>query len=146
MKSDFTSKTIFAPKLNISEEDTISFKILAAKCGLTPERLLECFVCDVVSSFSSDEITIEQSHLIEWFNNSWFSQDKDGYFSFLQFILLNKQYENTIVLLNENSSRAKKILLELFDKYCTKNPAHKSFDEEINNVLDFSVRVYIKHR
>ncbi len=152
MKCEFMKKTSFTLKLK--KEDTIAFAYLAAERGITSEQLLESFVRDIVSSFSSDEISDGQSSLAEWFNSCWFSQDNDGYFSFLQYVLLNKQYENIIGLLNntklysEKKSKADfkisfKDVVILFNEYTAKNPAHKSFDEEINDIKKFSA--YIKN-
>ncbi len=79
---------IFTPKL--TGNDTIAFAFLAAEQGLTPNKLIESFIRDIVSSFYAKEVTEEEKHLTDWFNNSWFSQDNDGYFSFLQYIIRNK--------------------------------------------------------
>jgi len=140
MKCEFTKKTNFTLKLK--REDTIALAYLAAKRGITPEQLLESFVHDIVSSFSSDEIDAGQSSLAEWFNSCWFSMDNDGYFSFLQYVLLNKQYENINCLLNKiKSNEIKKELLKLFNDYCIKNPAHKSFGEEIKIIYEFGRKI-----
>lgn len=80
----------FTPKL--TESDTIAFAFLAAEQGFTPDKFIESFVNDIVSSFYNEEIT-EEKHLSDWFNGSWFSKDNDEYFSFLQYIIRNKYYK-----------------------------------------------------
>lgn len=140
MKCEIMKKTKFT--LNLKKEDTIAFAYLAAERGITPEQLLESFVRDFVFSFSSDEISGEQASLAEWFNNCWVSQDNDGYFSFLQYVLLNRQYENINCLINEiKSSGVKKELLNLFNEYCIENPAHKSLGEEIKIIYEFGRKI-----
>ncbi len=140
MKCEIMKKTNFT--LNLKKEDTIAFAYLAAERGITPEQLLESFVRDIVSSFSFDEINSEQSCLADWFNSCWFSQDNDGYFSFLQYVLLSRQYENINCLISEiKSSGVKKELLNLFNEYCIKNPAHKSFGEEIKIIYEFGRKI-----
>ena len=87
-KKNILQKRTFTLKL--TADDTIAFAFLAAERGITSEQLIESFVRDIVSSFSADEIAVEEKHLFDWFNGSWFSQDNDGYFSFLQYIIPNK--------------------------------------------------------
>ena len=145
---------IFTPKL--TESDTIAFTFLAAEQGLTPDKLIESFVNDIVSSFCNDEITEEKKHLSDWFNGSWFSKDNDGYFSFLQYIICNKSYPyisaalSEIKLCNIEIAKHKNVELNLklkatrketikkcFKEYCIKNPAHKSLKVEIKMIADF---------
>lgn len=144
----------FYPKL--TADDTIAFAFLAAERGLTPDKLIESFVRDIVSSFCADEITEEEKHLADWFNNSWFSQDNDGYFSFLQYIIRNKYYKYVTAALmeirlcnieilkhinveaNERlKAKRKETIRNLFKEYCIKNPAHKSVKEELKMIMDF---------
>lgn len=144
----------FTPKL--TADDTIAFAFLAAERGLTPEQLIESFVRDIVSSFYADEITEEEKHLTDWFNNSWFSQDNDGYFSFLQYIICNKCYEDVIsarsmiaryhleIAKKENVDFYKALELEQLEKilnyfksYCIENPAHKDFPKEWKIIKNF---------
>lgn len=138
----------FTPKL--TADDTIAFAFLAAERGLTPEQLIESFVRDIVSSFYADEITEEENHLLDWFSGSWFSQDNDGYFSFLQYIICNKCYEDVIsarsmiARCHQNldffkalkSEQLEKIL-NYFKSYCIENPAHKDFLEEWKIIKNF---------
>lgn len=147
-------KRIFTPKL--TDSDTISFAFLAAEKGLTPEQLIESFVCDIVSSFYTEKISEEEKSLADWFNSSWFSQDNDGCFSFLQYIIRNNFYKyitaalteikirNTKILKHKKPAKNKKFkakceetVKKIFNKYCKKNPAHKSFAEEIKIIRDF---------
>ena len=58
-KKNKLQKRIFTPKL--TESDTIAFTFLAAEQGLTPDKLIESFVNDIVSSFCNDEITEEKN-------------------------------------------------------------------------------------
>ena len=157
-KMDILQKRTFTPKL--TADDTIAFAFLAAERGLTPEQLIENFVRDIVSSFYSDEVTEEEKHLLNWFNGSWFSQDNDGYFSFLQYIIRNKYYKYVTATLSEiklcdieiskrrNVELYKKLEIkrketieQCFKEYCIKNPAHRSFDEEIGAVMDFGSNI-----
>ncbi|MCM1327981.1 MAG: hypothetical protein NC253_00940 [Ruminococcus sp.] len=153
--NEITSKIrTFKPKL--TDNDTIAFAFLAAEKGLAPEQLIENFVSDIVSSFSADEISEEEKHLADWFNGSWFSQDNDGYFTFLQYIIRKNFYNyvtaalteieiyNAEILKHKNSAKNKRLkkkrkeaIKNLFERYCTKNPAHKSFAEEIKIIRDF---------
>ena len=149
---------IFTPKL--TENDTIAFAFLAAEQGLTPDKLIESFIRDIVSSFYAKEVTEEEKHLTDWFNNSWFSQDNDGYFSFLQYIIRNKYYKyisaalteiklcdieiskHKNVELNERlKANRKETIKKCFKEYCIKNPAHKSLKEEIKMIADFDNKI-----
>lgn len=153
-KRNTSQMRLFTPKL--TNDDTIAFAFLAAEHGLTPDKLIESFVCDIVSSFYADEIAKEEKYLADWFNNSWFSQDNDGYFSFLQYIIRNKYYKYVTAALMEirlcNVEISKHINVEAnkrlkatrketikncFKEYCIKNPAHKSFKEELKMIMDF---------
>lgn len=153
-KKNILQKRTFTPKL--TADDTIAFAFLAAERGLTPDKLIESFVRDIVSSFSADEITVEEKHLFDWFNGSWFSQDNDKCFSFLQYIIRNKCYEDVIAARSEfavyyleiakrknveinkklESEQSEKIL-NCFKSYCIENPAHKSFKEEWEIIKNF---------
>lgn len=149
-----TLKVRFTPQL--TNNDTIAFAFLAADRGLSPEQLIENFVCDIVSSFYADEISEEEKHLTGWFNGSWFSQDNDGYFSFLQYIIRNKFYKyvtnalteikmcNLEILKHKNveankrhKAKHKEAIKKVFNKYCTQNPAHISLAEEIKIIRNF---------
>lgn len=153
-KKNILRERTFTPKL--TADDTIAFAFLAAERGLTPNKLIEIFVRDIVSSFYINEITAEEEHLLDWFSNSWFSQDNDGYFSFLQYIICNKCYEDVIAARSEiavcrlniakrknveiNKKSEKKqfeIILNYFKSYCIENPTHKGFAEEWKTVADF---------
>lgn len=157
-KKNILQKRTFTPKL--TADDTIAFAFIAAERGLTSEQLIESFVRDIVSSFSADEITAEEEHLLDWFNGSWFSQDNDGYFSFLQYIIHNKYYKNIsdvlaeIRMCNYEISKRKNIefnkgmkikcketIESYFKEYCNKNPAHRSFGEEFKAVADFDKNI-----
>lgn len=157
-KKNILQKRTFTPKL--TADDTIAFVFLAAERGLTPDKLIENFVRDIVSSFSADKIPVEEKHLFDWFNGSWFSQDNDGYFSFLQYIIHNKYYKNIagaiaeIRMCNDEISKGKNIefnksmkikywetVENYFKGYCNKNPAHKSFREEFEVVADFDENI-----
>ena len=157
-KKNILQKRTFTLKL--TADDTIAFAFLAAERGITSEQLIESFVRDIVSSFSADEIAVEEKHLFDWFNGSWFSQDNDGYFSFLQYIIHNKYYENIaesiaeIRMCNDEISKGKNIefnksmkikgletVESYFKEYCNKNPAHKSFGEEFEAVADFDKNI-----
>lgn len=140
-KKNILQERTFMPKL--TADDTIAFAFIAAERGLTPDKLIESFIRDIVSSFCADEITVEEEHLLNWFNDSWFSQDNDGYFSFLQYLIRNKCYEEIITKglniefdKNPQTEQLEKIL-NCYRNYCTENPAHKSFDEEWKNIMDF---------
>lgn len=140
-KKNILQARTFTPKL--TEDDTIAFAFIAAEHGLTPDKLIESFVRDIVSSFYVNEITVTEEHLLDWFNGSWFSQDNDRYFSFLQYLIRNKCYEEIItecldVEFNKNpkTEQLEKIL-NCYRNYCTENPSHKSFDEEWKNIKDF---------
>ncbi len=140
-KKNILQKRTFTLKL--TADDTIAFAFLAAERGLTSEQLIESFVRDIVSSFCVDEITVEEEHLLEWFNGSWFSQDNDGYFSFLQYLIRNKCYDEIVserldVELNKNPKTEElERILNCYKNYCTANPAHKSFEKEWKNIEDF---------
>lgn len=154
MKNNFKQKRLFTPKL--TNDDTIAFAFLAAEQGLTPDKLIESFIRDIVSSFYANGITEEEKHLTDWFNNSWFSQDNDGYFSFLQYIIKNKFYKYVTAALLEIKlcdieiskhknveankmlkANRKETIRKYFNEYCIKNPAHKSLKEEIKMIADF---------
>ncbi len=131
MKKNILQTRTFNPKL--TKDDTIAFAFLAAEKGLTPDKLIESFVRDIVSSFYVDEITVEEEHLLNWFNGSWFSQDNDGYFTFLQYIICNEcDYEEFITKRLDYS-----VILNYYKNYCIANPAHKSFKEEWKVITDF---------
>lgn len=140
-KKNILQARTFTSKL--TADDTIAFAFIAAERGLTPDKLVESFVRDIVSSFCVDEITVEEEHLLDWFNGSWFSQDNDGYFSFLQYLICNKFYDGIVserldVELNKNPKTEElEKILNCYRNYCTENPAHKSFDEEWKNIMDF---------
>lgn len=140
-KMNRSQKRLFTPKL--TNNDTIAFVFLAAERGLTPEQLIESFVHDIVSSFYVKEITEEEKHLVDWFNRSWFSQDNDGYFSFLQFVICNDCYFDVLSILRnmklnqKNREQCAYTLRNIFKEYCIQNPAHKSFKEEIKTIVDF---------
>lgn len=140
-KKNILQARTFTPKL--TADDTIAFAFIAAERGLTPDKLVESFVRDIVSSFCVDEITVEEEHLLDWFNGSWFSQDNDGYFSFLQYLICNKCYDEIVserldVELNKNPKTEElEKILNCYRNYCTENPAHKSFDEEWKNIMNF---------
>lgn len=154
-KRNISQKRLFTPKL--TNDDTIAFAFLAAKQGLTPDKLLESFIRDIVSSFYANEVTEEEKHLTDWFNKSWFSQDNDGYFSFLQYIICNNSYpyvtsalseikmcnieiaKHKDVELNEKlKATRKETIKKCFKEYCIKNPAHKSLKDEIKMIADFN--------
>ncbi len=134
------SKRIYLPNLNNS--DTIAFAFIAAEKGLTPDMLIESFVHDIVSLFYSKNTN---NHLDEWFKNSWFSQDDDGYFTFLQYIIRNKKYKYVISALRKidvnHSNVAIKKLEKLFNNYCAYNPAHGNFKQELNEIKKFDKRI-----
>lgn len=147
--------------LKLTDNDTIAFAFLAADRGLSPEQLMESFVRDIVSyyfysPFYSDGLSEEEKHIADWLNGSWFSQDEDGYFSFLQYIIRNNFYKYVTSALTEIKMRNLEILKyknveankrhkakhmqaikEIFNKYCTQNPAHQSFSDEIKIIRDF---------
>lgn len=145
-KKDILQKRTFTPKLTV--DDTIAFALLAAERGLTPNKLIESFVRDFVSSFSVPvyEITENEKHLLDWFNSSWFSQDNDGYFTFLQYMLINKLYNclDEIEDVLSDVEHHKKLkskqwenISDYFEDYCKRTPAHKSFDEELEIIKNF---------
>lgn len=150
-----TAKRIFS--LELSRETALSFIFMAAAKGLTPEALMENFVKDIVSANLSDEISEEENNLREWYKGSWFSQDDDSeYFSFLQYAVCNGVYAeiieayfgvslcnlktgNGVNAAHYSELREKHLsfIKRLFDKYCLKNKAHLSFDEEFKKIVEF---------
>lgn len=156
VKAD-TAKRTFS--LELSKETALSFIIMAASKGLTPEKLLENFVNDIVSAYSSDEISEAENNLCEWLNGSWFSQDDEEYFSFLQYSICTKIYSSIVdaelsirwcnVKISNGEDRNKQTELKkkhlsylkrLFGEYCLKNKAHLSFEEEMREIMDFYFR------
>lgn len=142
-------------ELNIVDKDMMLLALIAAAKGITPEMLLECFVSDIVSYFSSEEVSKEEDFLSRWFMGSWFSQD-DGYFSFLHYLICTERYRYVINALNElRECRLKELknksdelnkqeikflkisVKRLFGRYCADNPAHKPLADEIRVVRDF---------
>ena len=131
--------------INLTDRNIVKIAFIAAKYGLTHEQLVECFINDIITIHESTEITREESYLAKWFNGSWFSQDNDGYFSFLQYVISNGYYKKVISTLDsitytkckKNSNAEYKQLKEIFCEYCIKNSAHQSFNKEIKIILDF---------
>lgn len=152
------NKNLQAYNLKLTDNDTIAFAFLAADRGLSPERLMESFVRDIVSyyfysPFHSNGLSKEEKHLADWFNNSWFSQDNDGYFSFLQYIIRNNLYKDVTAAKNATKNKwlkakRKETIIRLFNKYCEQNPAHISFAEEIKIIRDFdnNIKKFLKGR
>lgn len=62
--------------MNINDKDMMLFTLIAAAKGISPEMLLQCFVYNIVSYFSSNDVTVEEDYLSRWFLGSWFSQDE----------------------------------------------------------------------
>ena len=156
VKAD-TAKRTFS--LELSRDTALSFIIMAASKGLTPEQLLESFISDIVSAHSFNEISEEENNLKNWFNGSWFSQDDEEYFSFLQYSVCTNIYSSIVdaglsvrrcnaKINNGEDSKNQTVLKEkhlsylkrLFGEYCLKNKAHLSFEEEMREVMDFYFR------
>lgn len=124
----------------LSDETTHLFAYIAAGFGLTADKLLECFITDMVSVLTSEEITDEEQGLKKWIDASWFSQD-NGYFSFLHFTVVTGNFD-IVAELSEKYGADCKIINELFDIYCRENNNHDTFDKEMTKVLNFIL--YIK--
>lgn len=125
----------------LSDEQAHLFAYIAAGFGLTADKLLECFIADMVSVLTSKKITDEEQALKKWIDTSWFSQD-DGLFSFLQFIVVTGNFD-VVMDLNEKFGAECELIKELYEIYCSENDNHDTYEKEIAKVQSFIL--YIKN-
>lgn len=137
----------------------------AGSAGITPEQLLAEFVdCLTSDPEEIDDSSVEKAN--DWYKSCWWCGDEEEYFSFLQYILKRGLYDDVIYSIgrvehytallgfmkepefsknveNEYSGICEAIeslhnkLTDTFLEYCKKNKTHKSYTEEIQEIIDF---------
>ncbi len=162
-KIETVSPRTFKPELSDTDVKRLFEK--AGSVGLTPEKLLENFIGDLVDGTYSNG-TDERCHAEKWFDSCWFSLDE--YENFLAYLIRNseeKNFYNQLDTIDEcrselddlrpedfesdeeyseeheyytmRSAEAEKEIQEMFSDYCDCSGNTDSYEQELEIIVKY---------